>query len=329
MKRLRILPATIITAALLLGVKVVSAIHDTQSLLIGNVEAQQADKASNVSTEKPANMPDQGASAKPDDKKTEEKKPDDKQEAGKADEKKPDDKSAEDKKTDEKKPEGEGAKSEGKKENPHVSKELESSTDHRFTAVEVELLQSLSKRREELERWENNIQIKESALDATEKRIDDKIKQIDAMKKQVALLLAQYNTQEDAKIHSLVKIYENMKPADAARIFDEVEMPILLLVIDSMAEKKAAPILAAMNPKKAKQLTVELANERKINTKITTGVESQLAAGATPAPSTAPDASATAPAPAPTPAPDAAAPAAAVPPPADKPSAATADPAKN
>ncbi len=193
-------------------------------------------------------------------------------------------------------------------------------------------MQNLSKRREELERWENNIQIKEATLDATQKRIDDKIKQIEAMKKQVALLLAQYNTQEDAKIHSLVKIYENMKPSEAARIFDEVEMPILLLVIDSMAEKKAAPILAAMNPKKAKQLTVELANERKINTRITSGAE-QLAAGVPPVPAPAPDASGAAPAPAstaPTPAPDAAAaPASASPAtPADKPSAAAADPAK-
>jgi flagellar motility protein MotE (MotC chaperone) len=277
-KIFRILPATIITAALLLCVKIVGMLHDTESLFISSVEAQQEKKPSNVSTEKPSNMPDQGGDAKKsEDKKNVDKKPD---------EKKADEKKTEDKKVDEKKSAEEGGehKKEEKKdkENPNISKELESSTDHRFTAVEVELLQSLSKRREELDRWENNIQIKESALDATQKRIDDKIKQIEAMKKQVAMLLAQYNTQEDAKIHSLVKIYENMKPSEAARIFDEVEMPILLLVIDSMAEKKAAPILAAMDPKKAKQLTVELANERKINTKITTGAESQIASPPSP-----------------------------------------------
>ncbi len=285
MKKLRILPAIIVTAVLLLFVKVVSVIRDTESLLIGSVEAQQAEKPSNVSTEKPANLPDQGASAKkPDDKKAGEKKMEDKKDDKKSEEKKSEEKKGDEKKGDEKKPEGDGGehKSEEKKEkeNPNVSKNLESSAEHRFTAVEVELLQSLSKRREELERWENNIQIKEAALGATQKRIDDKIKQIEAMKKQVAVLLAQYNDKEDAKINSLVKIYENMKPAEAARIFDEIEMPILLMVINAMAEKKAAPILAAMNPKKAKQLTVELANERKINTKITTGAESQIAPSA-------------------------------------------------
>lgn len=242
MKKFRLLTATIITAALLLCIKVVGMVRDSESLLIGSVEAQQDSKPSNVSEDKPANIPEQGA--------------------------------------DTKKPAEEGTehKTEEKKEktNPSVSKELESSAEHRFTAVEVELLQSLSKRREELNRWENNIQIKESALDATQKRIDEKIKQIEAMKKQVAMLLEQYNTQEDAKIRSLVKIYENMKPAEAARIFDEVEMPILLLVIDAMAEKKAAPILAAMNPKKAKQLTIELANERNIDSKATGGTEPQI-----------------------------------------------------
>ena len=130
--------------------------------------------------------------------------------------------------------------------------------------MEVELLQEPGqRRREELDRWEKNIQIKEDALGATEKRIDDKIAQIDAMKKgSVANCSAQYNEQEDAKIRSLVKIYENMKPKDAARIFDEIEMPVLLLVLDKMTEKKTAPVLAEMDPKKAKQITVQLAEQR-------------------------------------------------------------------
>ncbi len=269
----RLLPATIIVAVLFLGIKVVDLLRDTDSF-IANVEAQTTEKPSNVSSERPKTVSESNTAEKLDAKKEAEKT------AEKAD-KKEEEKKSGDKKSEEKTEEPSSGGKEGEKkekENPAVSKELETSTEHRYTAVEVELLQSLSKRREELERWENNIQIKETMLDATQKRIDDKIKQIEAMKKQVAALLDQYNKQEDAKIGSLVKIYENMKPAEAARIFDEVEMPILLLVIDAMAEKKAAPILAAMSPQKAKQLTVELANERKINSKITSGAEIQAAA---------------------------------------------------
>jgi len=287
-KTFRLLPTTIITAFLLVCIKVIGMVQDTKSLFIGNVEAQQPEKPSNVSTEKPTTVDKAVKPEASEAKKTAEEKT---SEAKSADAKNGESKSSESKgeakTSDGKESKGEAKSSEeghgekeGKKEktNPNVSKELDNTTDHRYTAVEVELLQTLSKRREELDRWQNNIEIKESTLGAAEKRIDDKINQIESMKKQVAALLAQYNAQEDAKIRSLVKIYENMKPADAARIFDEVEMPILLLVIDAMAEKKAAPILAAMNPNKAKQLTVELANERKINNKVTSGAESQVAA---------------------------------------------------
>ena len=155
-------------------------------------------------------------------------------------------------------------KKEDKAKNPAVSETAGETVDHRFTSVEVDLLQNLAKRREELDLWEKNIQIKEAALNATERRLDDKITKIDSMKKEVAALLAEYNDKEDAKIKSLVKIYENMKSKDAARIFDELEMPVLLLVIDKMSEKKIAPILAEMDPKKAKQLTVQLAEQRRV-----------------------------------------------------------------
>ncbi len=155
-------------------------------------------------------------------------------------------------------------------DNPAVTAGPGTTVDRRYTPVEVELLQNLAQRRDELDRWERNVMIKESTLSATEKRIDEKIMQVEAMKKEVASLLSQYNEKEDAKIRSLVKIYENMKPKDAARIFDEVEMPILLLVIDKMSEKKVAPILAYMDSRKAKAITVQLAEQRRINNKLVT-----------------------------------------------------------
>jgi len=167
-----------------------------------------------------------------------------------------------------------------KKANPNVSDTPGDTVDHRFTPIELDLLQNLVRRREELDRWEKNIEIKESALNATEKRIDDKISQIEAMKKEVSNLLAQYNEKEDAKIRSLVKIYQDMKPKDAARIFDELDMPILLLVVDKMPEKTTAPILALMDPKKAKQITVQLAEQRKLGAVKTTDAPPPLAPAA-------------------------------------------------
>jgi len=78
--------------------------------------------------------------------------------------------------------------------------------------------------------------------------------------------MAQYNEKENMKIASLVKIYENMKPKDAAKIFEELDMPILLQVVNVMKESKVAPILSAMDPVKAKEISTEFANQKRLIT---------------------------------------------------------------
>jgi flagellar motility protein MotE (MotC chaperone) len=128
----------------------------------------------------------------------------------------------------------------------------------------LDILTNLSKRREALEVREKELEIKESALLASESRINDKIIEMKNLKEEVDKVLALYNEKQEAEIRGLVKIYEAMKPLDAAAIFNEMEMPILLEVIDKMSERKVAPVLAGMNPKRARDVTQELAEMRKV-----------------------------------------------------------------
>ncbi len=85
-------------------------------------------------------------------------------------------------------------------------------------------------------------------LDATEKRIDDKITAMKSLQADLSKTVAAYNQQQDREIESLVKIYANMKPSDAATVFNQLDMPILLKIIAAMPERKVAPILAGMDP---------------------------------------------------------------------------------
>ena len=64
---------------------------------------------------------------------------------------------------------------------------------------------------------------------------------------------------DDASWVGLVKLYESMKPRDAATIFNDLDMTVLLGVVDRMKDAKAAPVLAAMQPDKARELTTKLA----------------------------------------------------------------------
>ncbi len=61
-----------------------------------------------------------------------------------------------------------------------------------------------------------------------------------------------------------MNIYESMKPDDAARIFEDLDMPVLLRVLGRMSERKSAPILAEMNAERAQAVTLELAERREL-----------------------------------------------------------------
>lgn len=125
--------------------------------------------------------------------------------------------------------------------------------------TEIRMLEDLLGRRTLLDKWERDIDMREKLLAATELRIDDKINELKAITDNIQGLIDQFNTREDEKITSLVKIYETMKPKDAARIFNELEIKILIEVLSRMREAKAALILAKMSSSRAKIVTSELA----------------------------------------------------------------------
>lgn len=133
-----------------------------------------------------------------------------------------------------------------------------------FSPAELEVLQSLAERREQIDARAREIEAQEALLKAAERRVQEKIDELKKLEARIAGLIRQHDEQGEAQLKSLVKVYENMKPKDAARIFEELEMAVLLDVVERMREAKIAPILASMDPGKAKSVTVELATRRKL-----------------------------------------------------------------
>jgi flagellar motility protein MotE (MotC chaperone) len=130
-----------------------------------------------------------------------------------------------------------------------------------LTKSEIELLKELSKRREKLEIEKKDMDIREQVLKVTEGKIDQKVSELKGLQSQLEELMKQYSQKENSKILSLVKIYETMKPKDAAKIFNELEMPVLIKVVSNMKEVKVAPIIADMEPSRARDLSIELAKQ--------------------------------------------------------------------
>lgn len=133
-----------------------------------------------------------------------------------------------------------------------------------LTDEEIDILQQLARRRDEIERQERDLDRRRTLLEAAERRIDEKVTELETLKQSIESLMIQHDEQAESQLASLVKIYENMKPKNAARIFEELDMFVLLDVIERMKERKVAPILAKLNPRRAKAITLKLAQRREL-----------------------------------------------------------------
>lgn len=137
-------------------------------------------------------------------------------------------------------------------------------TGPQFSRAEIEMLQSLTERRETLDLRARELDIRGNLLSAAELRIDEKIARLKIIEATIQELLGRHDDQEEKKLLSLVRIYENMKPKQAARIFEELDIEILIDVAERMNERKFAPILAQMNPERAKTVTVEIRTRKQL-----------------------------------------------------------------
>ena len=128
---------------------------------------------------------------------------------------------------------------------------------------EVVVLQQLASRREELDARSQELERRADLLQAAENRLDRKLEEMKTLEATLQQFIRKSDEQQEAKLRSLVKIYENMKPKDAARIFEQLDGDTLLPVAERMNERKLAPVMAEMNPAKAKEITVQLGKLRK------------------------------------------------------------------
>jgi flagellar motility protein MotE (MotC chaperone) len=133
-----------------------------------------------------------------------------------------------------------------------------------FTRSEIELLQELSRRRKELDAREQTIVQREGLLMAAENRLEARINELETVKSDIETLITKYDAQEEEKFGGLVAIYEKMKPKESARIFDELDIDILLEVFERMKASKSASILAKMSPERAKEITSRIAERREM-----------------------------------------------------------------
>jgi flagellar motility protein MotE (MotC chaperone) len=127
------------------------------------------------------------------------------------------------------------------------------------SASERAVLERLQARRQELEARAREIDIRESLLKAAEKKVESKVEELKGVESKISTETTQKNEAEAARFKGIITMYESMKPKDAAKVFDRLEMPVLYQIASQIAPRKMSDILGLMSPEVAERLTTEMA----------------------------------------------------------------------
>jgi len=126
--------------------------------------------------------------------------------------------------------------------------------------AERAILERLGERRQELDARARELEIRENLLKSAEKRLDGRVNELKTLEQQNGGSPAKKEAEDAAKLKALVTMYENMKAKDAAKIFDRLEMPVLIAVVSQIKPRVMGDIMAQMQPEAAERLTTELAS---------------------------------------------------------------------
>jgi len=127
------------------------------------------------------------------------------------------------------------------------------------SASERAILERLQSRRQELEARAREIDIRESLLKAAEKRIDSRVEELKAVESRITTATDQKSETDAARFKGIITMYEGMKPKDAAKVFDRLDMSVLFEIASQIAPRKMSDILGLMAPEAAERLTIEMA----------------------------------------------------------------------
>jgi flagellar motility protein MotE (MotC chaperone) len=137
---------------------------------------------------------------------------------------------------------------------------------------ELNILQSLGQRRQELDQREQGLNSREQLIQAADDKLDARVNQLQSLKTQIQALLDQANKTSADDTVRMVKVYESMKPKDAAAVLTTMSDEVRLPIAAGMKDRALAAILGAMTPDAARDLTEKLTNRMKA----TSGLQQQL-----------------------------------------------------
>lgn len=130
------------------------------------------------------------------------------------------------------------------------------------TTTDIPLLTSLQQRQARLEAIavkERQLAEREDALRQARQQIESQLETLTTLRQEITELLVEKEAFEEQRFGHLVKVYEGMRPAEAASLVERLDEDTAVRLFFRMKEKKISKILEAVKPDVAARLSERLA----------------------------------------------------------------------
>ena len=127
---------------------------------------------------------------------------------------------------------------------------------------DIPLLQSLQERQAHLDARVQQLDKREEELRFVQQQVEEKLAMLTTLRKAVGALLEEKEAFEEKRFEHLVKVYEGMKPEEAASLIERLNEDTAVKLFYRMKEKKVGQILGLVKPEMAAKLSERLAVQR-------------------------------------------------------------------
>ncbi len=129
--------------------------------------------------------------------------------------------------------------------------------DNKILSVEgkkledAEYMFKLAERKKQLDQRESDLNKLAEQIEKQKVEITEKLTKLEATRLQISKALEEKIKADDGKVETLVQMYTNMKPVQAAKIFESLDEDLVIEILGRMKKKSAADILNLIKAEKA------------------------------------------------------------------------------
>ncbi|MBX3486314.1 MAG: hypothetical protein KF798_00210 [Candidatus Paracaedibacteraceae bacterium] len=123
---------------------------------------------------------------------------------------------------------------------------------------QIKILQAMSKKEGDTTLADDRAKVaqQEALVKIAKDKLTKQIEQLETIQKDIKSTTNDLTKKEQENIERMVKIYESMKPLQAAEILNKLELTALSEIFKAMAPKKASTIMSSMDHQKVRLVTL-------------------------------------------------------------------------